>query len=379
MPNTLGPYDPIDYAQTALSWLRKTLGFGSRVYRGYDRAPAEKGSVITLRRPQAYTATAMPATPTDLLPESVNVTLSEWWGVTIQLTDKELAYTKERIVDEQIAPMAYAVANKIDQLLAALYKDIPWSVAVTAPLAVTDITAARKVLSTNGVPLSDGRISLALSPTLMKEALDQTAFSQWQGAGPTGEGTQQSGILGGKFGMSPFENQNQQAHTSGVSADSTGALVGAHAKGATTVTFNGVTIGGTFKAGDTFIIAGNTQRYTLTADATADGAGLVAPVGITPPLVQAYSGSDVITFQLDGAGKEVSLAFHRDAFALAMAVLPDQIPGIDVFTATDAQSQLSVRARRWAEGSTAKQFIGLDALFGVKTLNSNMAVRLFDQ
>jgi hypothetical protein len=378
MPNVLGNYDPVDYAQEALRWLRKTLGFGSRVYRGYDRAPAEMGSVIALRRPQAYTATAMPSTPTDLAPESVNVTLDQWWGVTIQLTDKELAYTKERIIDEQIAPMAYAVANKIDQLLAALYKDIPYSVAVTSPLAVADITAARRQLSLNGVPLNDGRISLALSPTLMKEALDQQAFSQWQGAGPTGEGTQQSGMLGAKFGMSPFENQNAATHTSGVSADFTGALSGAHAKGATTVTITGLTIGGTVKAGDTFIIAGSTQRYAFTADATADGSGVITGAAITPPLVQAFTGGDVVTIQLDGAGKEVSLAFHRDAFALAMAVLPDQIPGINVFTARDEQAQLSVRARRWAEGSNAKQFIGLDALFGVKTLNANMAVRLFD-
>ena len=34
MSNTLGNYDPVDYAQTALAWLRNTLGFGSRVYRG---------------------------------------------------------------------------------------------------------------------------------------------------------------------------------------------------------------------------------------------------------------------------------------------------------------------------------------------------------
>src|SRR5262245_41895286 len=379
MPNVLGNYDPVDYAQEALRWLRKTLGFGSRVYRGYDRAPAEMGSVIALRRPQAYVATSMPSTPTDLAPESVNVTLDQWWGVTIQLTDKELAYTKERIIDEQIAPMAYAVANKIDQLLAALYKDIPWSQAVTATLAVADITAARKQLSLNGAPLNDGRISLALSPTLMKEGLDLQAFSQWQGAGPTGEGTQASGILGSKYGMMPFENQNAPTHTSGVSADATGALVGAHAKGATSVTINGITIGGTVVAGDTFVIAGSTQRYTFTAGATADGSGVITGATITPPLVQAFSGSDVVTIQLDGSGKEVSLAFHRDAFALAMAVLPDQIPGINVFTARDEQAQLSVRARRWAEGSNAKQFIGLDALFGVKTLNSNLAVRLFDQ
>jgi hypothetical protein len=103
-------------------------------------------------------------------------------------------------------------------------------------------------------------------------------------------------------------------------------------------------------------------------------------LSVYPALKVAHTTSQVVTITLDGAGtgKEISLAFHRDAFCLAMAVLPDQLPGIDVFTAMDDQSGLSVRARRWTDGANAKQYIGVDALFGVRTLNSNLAVRLFD-
>jgi len=378
MSNTLGPYDPVDYAQTALMWLRKTLGFGSRVYRGYDRAPAEKGSVITLRRPQAYTATAMPVSATPLSPESINVTLSEWWGVTIELTDKEQAYTKDTIIQEQIAPMAYALATKVDALVAGLYKDIPWSASVASALAVADITAARKTLSQNGCPMNDGRISLALSPTLMKEALDLAAFTQHQGSGEGGASSQRSGILGERYGMNPFENQNVQTHTSGVSADAIGAVTADAAVGATSVALDSVTTAGTFKAGDHFVFANHTQRYAVTADKTASGGAVT--LDFYPALKTAVPSTTVITITLDGAGtgKEVSLAFHRDAFALAMAVLPDNLPGIQVFSARDEQSGLSVRARRWTDGNNAKQYIGVDALFGVRTLNPNLAVRMYD-
>jgi hypothetical protein len=378
MANVLGPYDPISYAQTALMHLKKTLGFGARVYRGYDKAPAEKGSVITLRRPQSYAATAMPATATPLAPETVQISLTEHWGVTIELTDKEFAYTKEQIIEEQISPMSYAVSNKIDQLLNGLYKFVPWSNQVASTLAVADITAARKVLSTNGVPMNDGRISLALSPTLMKEALDLAAFTQHQGSGQQGADAQQSGVLGPRYGMSPFENQNAPTHTSGVSADATGALTANADVGATSIAIDSVTSGGTFKAGDHLLIAGDPQRYAITANVTATGGA--ATLSISPALKVAAPSTTVVTITLDGAGtgKEVSLAFHRDAFALAMAVLPDNLPGIQVFSARDEQAGLSLRVRRWTDGNNAKQYLGVDALFGVACLNGNLAVRMYD-
>lgn len=379
MANTLGPYDPISYSQTALMHLKKALNFGARVYRGYDRAPAEKGSTVTLRRPQSYTATAMPNAATPLSPEMVTISLTEHWGVTIELTDKELAYTKEQIIDEQIAPMAYAVSNKIDALLSGLYTFVPYSQSVASALAVGDITAARKVLSTNGCPMNDGRISLALSPTLMKEALDLSAFTQHQGAGQAGAEAQQSGILGVRYGMSPFENQNALTHTAGTCADAVGAVTADAAVGATSVAIDSVTSGGTFKKGDHLVFANHSQRYAITADVTATGGA--ATLSISPQLKVAVPSTTVVTVTLDGgsgASKEVSMAFHRDAFALAMAVLPDSLPGIQVFSATDEASGISLRARRWTDGLNAKQYLSVDALFGVACLNGNLAVRMYD-
>lgn len=375
MSQTLGAYDPVFYANEAMIWLRKALGFGSRVYRGYDPNPTQKGSVITIRRPMSFSATSMPSTATDLTPESVSITMDQWYGVVFTLTDKELAYTKETIIDEHIRPAAYAVADKIDTSLALKYKDIPWSNQIASALAVSDVTALRKQLSINQAPMNDGRLHLALSPTLMKEALDLTAFTQWQGAGAEGAGAQASGSLGMKFGFDVFENQNVQSHTSGVSADSTGALTADAAVGATSIALDSVTAAGTFKAGDHLIIAGDSQRYAITADATAS-AGAVT-LSITPPLKVAHTSTQVVTITLDGSAKEVSLAFHRDAFALAMGVLPDNLPGAEVFTVTDS-SGLSIRARRWYDGTNAKLYMGVDALWGVKTLNSNLAVRAYD-
>ena len=376
MPNVLSVYDPLFYASEAIIQLRKALGMAGRVHRGYDKNPQQKGSVISISKPSTFTAQDAPSTAQDINASEVQIVLNNWREVKFKLTDKELTFTTEKIITDHIAPAAYALADDIDSKLCLLYRDVPWSVAATSPLAVADITGVRKQLFTNMAP-NDNR-HLMLSGTLEQEALNQAAFSQHQGAGDVGVQTQLRGTLGQKFGFEVFANQNVKTHTAGVSADATGALVGAHAKGSTTVAFDLVTIGGTFKAGDTFVIAGNTQRYSFTADATADGGGAVAATAISPPLVQAYGDNDVITITLTSG--EQSLGFHRNAFALAMAPLSElggQL-GARIATVSDPVSNLSLRSRLFYDGDASTVFVAIDVLYGLKTLDPNLAVRLVD-
>ena len=129
----------------------------------------------------------------------------------------------------------------------------------------------------------------------------------------------------------------------------------------------------TLKAGDTFSIAGNTQKYAVTADVALSGTG-TGTVSFTPPAVQDYSSGAVVTVAVQTTGVQ-QLLFHRNAIALAMAPLPDSLPGIEVAVATDPDTGLSLRARRWSVGLTAKTYVALDALCGIKTLDPNLMVR----
>jgi len=381
MPNTLTAglwYDPYIYANEMLDYLKRNLGMAQRVHRGFDKAPNERGSVIQLRRPEVYSAESMPAAAADVVPEYVNVTLDQWWGKTITLSDKELAFSKQTVFDDYIQPMAYAIANKIDQTLALLYKDVPWTVVNSSPCAVADLTAAQRVLFATGVP-EDGNRHLMLSGVQREELLNLAAFSQFQGAGAAGVDTQFNGSLGTKYTFETFANQNVQAHTAGTATDLAGTMSGTNAKGATSINIAAYEASGTIKAGDTLVIAGNTQQYACTT-ATATASGGAITVGISPPLAAAASSNEVVTVTLVGGSasttSEQGLAFHKNAFALAFGVLPDNIPGIEVFTATDPVTRLSIRARYFAVGLTAQQYLSVDALWGVKTLNPNMACRL---
>jgi len=234
MANTLGVYDPIFYAQEALIWLEKALGMAGRVHRGYDETPQDKGSVIQIRRPMTFTAAAMPAANTDLAPDTVSITLNQWQGVVFSLTDKELAHTKEIIIQEHIVPAAYAVADAIDQTLVLLYKDVPWFVDNDGTTPIKDFTNTWQALFDHFVPQTD--LHFMLNGAQTNVYLQQTAFSQWQGAGDVGVSTQQRGTLGTKFGMETFSNQNVRTHaTTAITAITQLQLNANAAKGDTTV------------------------------------------------------------------------------------------------------------------------------------------------
>lgn len=373
MANALSVYDPLFYAQEALIQLEKALGMAGRVHRGYDKSPQQKGSVISISKPSTFTALAAPQTAQDINAGEVQITLDQWYEVKFKLTDKEVTFTTEKIVNDHIRPAAYAIADKIDSQLCALYKDIPWSNTNSSPLVVADVTANRRILNTNNAPM-DMR-HLMLSPTQEEEALNLSAFSQHQGAGNDGVVTQMRGTLGMKYGYEVFMNQNVQTHTTGVSADATGALTAAGTKGDTAISFDSVTSGGTFKKGDSFVIAGNSQRYVFTADFTATG-GAKADAPIFPALVQDYDNLSVVTITL--LSGEQGLGFHKNAFALAMAPLSEMGNGrgAQISTITDPISGLSLRARLFYDGDTSTNFVSIDALWGIKTLDANLACRL---
>lgn len=378
MPNVLGAYDPIFYAQEALILLEKSLGMASRVFRGYDRTPQDRGSTITIRKPSTFSVQDAPSTAQDVATEQASIVLNQWKEVKFALSDKELTYTGEQIINEHIRPAAYALADYIDQQLFALYKDIPWFTgsAGTTPNSVSAITAARKALFDNKVPFQDpNMLHLVVDSAAEAEFLALPAFSQYQGAGDDGARTQFNGSLGRKFGLEISANQNVPTHTKGTASTTACTLTGAHAKGVTSISIGAGSLTGTLVPGDSLVIAGNTQRYAVTNTNTASGNAMTA-VGIFPALAQAYSGGESVTLTLQNGVR--NLAFHRNAFALATAPLSDLGDGVGARIATvqDPLTGLSLRARLWYEGDSSKIKVALDILFGLKTLDANLAAAL---
>jgi hypothetical protein len=375
--NVLSVFDPIFYAQLALIQLEKALGMAGRVHRGYDKNPQQKGSVISIPVPSTFAAQDAPGTDQAINADSVNITLSNWREVKFALSDKELNYTQEEIITKHIRPAAYALADDIDQKLCALYKDVPWynGTAGTTPSGVSDITGIRRVLFNNAVPLQDpGAMSLMIDGNAEDKFLQLAAFAQQQGAGDKGVNTQTRGSLGVKYGFDIFANQNVKTHTKGTCSTTTLAVNNAsgYPAGTSTLNIDAGAVTGTLVPGDVLQFAGDTQNYAVTGTFTASG-NQFNGVTITPKLKIAVVDNTVITAVLQNGVR--NMAFHRNAFALAMAPLTDMANqlGAKVATVSDPITGLTLRSRVWYVGDSSAVKVGLDVLYGVKTLDPNLA------
>lgn len=381
MANVLGNYNPIFYANEALIHLRKVLGLANRVHRGYEleRRAVNKGEVISIRKPSTFTAQDPITAAQDLNTQTVNILLDQNPGVAYTLTDVELAYTGEQIIQEHIEPAAYAIADHIDRSLAAEFKNVPWLYDYGTAADHQVITGALAVMFANGVPMNDGNLHMMVDGTLQMGFQNSAIFHN---AGTTGDGQNPvlfRGGLGTRFGVEVFANQNAPTHTPGTAAgggDTAGAVDDNPLEaGATSMTITGLTNPQTVVAGDTFLIAGNTQRYAVVTGGTV-AAGTTVTVTFTPPAVQDYAQGSVVTLGAQTSTAHTQqMLFHRNAFALAMAPLPNRLPGIEVSVATDPVTGISLRARRWSTGIPAATYVAIDCLYGTKTLDPNLAVR----
>ena len=378
MSNTLGSYDPLFYAQEGLKALQKALGLAPRVYRGYDKTPQSKGSITSIRVPQVFTAGSAPASATDIVSTTVQVTLSNWQEVKFALTDKDLTISANEIISEHIEPAVYALADDIDTKLAdAMYEGSPWEVSNSGPAVPADVVSARTRLFNNAAPMNDDNIHFMVDGTIGGELLYNSAFAQWQGAGDEGVKTQLTGALGKRYGMHFFENQNAPTHTKGALTAATPVIKTTVAAGLKNVIIDCATTTGTMVIGDTFTIAGHTQAYVITADATAGSNEI--DVFFSPGLQYEATAEDACVIS-QNTGTQC-LAFHRNYCALAMAPLSTMggdLGGAQIESVYDPITNIGLRARKFYVGHTSTVYVAFDCLFGIKVLQPNLCVRMWN-
>lgn len=379
MANTLSIYDPVFYASEALIYLTNRLGLASRVYRQYDPSPQQKGSAISIAQPGTFVAASMPGTGSDITPQSVTLTLNQWQGVVIQLSDKELAFTKEKIIQDHIGPAAYAVANAIDISAAGLYSDVPYFVAAGGAATVADIINVRKAQLNAKVPLQDGLMHFMVNAPVEADWLALALFNQ-ANTSSDGADSQRRGVLGQKFGYELFANQNVQTHVD-VALVITGAtsVTGGVLVGATSITIAAATtLTGTLKKGDiitiTDSVTGLTDPYACLADAVAAGNAITFTCS---PAVRVAHLAASTWAATQPNNKAMNLAFHRNAFALGMGVLSElgDGKGASIGSVADPVTNLALRSTVWYDGNNAQLKVRIDALWGVKTLNPDLAAR----
>jgi hypothetical protein len=315
-------------------------------------------------------------TPTDLTPDTVDITLDQWKEVRFALSDKEMAEIEEgRVLPAVMKRAVHAHADAVDLYLLGLMYKASFSYEInTAPTAVADVIGMRTAMNKEKCP-RDAFRRLVVSDDVEGEMLLLSAFHEVDKVGDTD--AIRNGSLGAKFGFSPIVADGQMpSHTQGDAATRT--VNGAHASeesysgGTSTLATTGGT--GSLLAGDLITLGGGSQSYVCVTDEAAGS------VEIAPKLRTAMSGGEAIAYAAAAAGADHAiggLGFHEGALALATRPLQSAVtPGVIISQATDPLSGLSLRVT--VEYVNKELEWSLDILYGAAVIYPEMIARLVD-
>ena len=377
MANTITNVLPKILARGLMA-LREQAIMPALVNGDYSTEAAMKGDTIDVPIPSALSVSDVapsntPPAPADSSPSKVQIALNNWKKVNFHMTDKELMDLDRNahFVPMQMSEAVRAPANSINGTVHNQYEGVFGftGTAGTTPFGsnVASATNARKILNEQLCPRENRRMVLDFDAEA--NALALADFQRVNEAGDSGPKLE--GQLGRKFGFDTYTDDGVVTHTAGGSG--TPLVNGALSVGDTSVAVDGMSGSSGLVAGDIITFAGHTQTYAVTvAGTTSSGAQTVT---VSPALKAAVADNAAITVKGDHV---VNLAFHRDAFALAMRPLAAgtiaDAYGSNIVSMTDPVSGLSMRLE---VSRQYKQVVyELDALWGVKLIRPELATRI---
>ena len=402
MANTLLTISMI--TREALRVLENNLTFTKQVNRQYDDRfggeGAQIGTVLNVRKPPRYVGrTGTAISIEDATETQVSVTLDTQFGVDITFTSEDLALKISDFSKRFISPAVATIANKIDNAGMALYTSVYNSVGVPGTPGPTTLLAylnAGVALDNDSAPM-DGQRSICITPSQQAQIVNALKGLFQQSSAISSQYAR--GQMGTAVGFDWYMDQNCNTHTTGTfTTGSTPLVKGAAQTGASLITDGWAASTAVILKGDVFTIAdvnhvnpqslastASAQQFVATANGTSDGSGNLT-VSISPSITTGTGFQTVDASPADNAaitmvGTEAKqspqgLAFHKDAFTLAMADLP--LPqGTDMAArVSDDQLGMSIRLIRDYDITTDKFPCRLDVLFGWAALRPELACRI---
>lgn len=393
MANTLLTSDVI--TREAQRILHQKLNFIGRVNRTYDPAFAKSGAKIgdtlRIRLPTQYTVTdGATIDVQDSVQQNTSLTVNNRKHVAMDFTDEELTLDIDNFSELHLEPaMAVLAANVESDMLQNVYKDIHNQVNnVGSDLTYKLVATGRKNLVDNLSPM-DSTVTATMGTNDTVDLNDavkglfnpQTTLSEQY----------REGMLGRQSGFTFFENTMMPRHATGTD-DGTGDYL---ADSATAQTGTSATIDtgtGTILAGDVFTWAGVNrvhpetkldtgilQQFTCTTSIGASATSItftpeIITTGGQQNVTNGIANNSALT-KVGGASAsyDISLGFHRDAFAFATADL--EMPrGMDM-ASRKVQDGLSLRFVRGFDITNSTFISRFDILYGFKTIRPQLAFR----
>lgn len=352
--------------------------YTSNMSRGY--AP---GNTINIKKPPRYIYRAgRVAVPQVTTETTVPITLG-MGGCDVSFTGQERTLSLTRLEDKIIAAMA-PVSNEIDRQGCALAHystfnlvNSAGAVPNTQALAVQAMTDVNARLDNMGAPVKDGNRSFIMNPKL-NGAMIQGYAGLFNNADRV-SGQYKTGYMQDSFGLHPGMDQCIDTHTNGAA---TATNINGAGQTGSTITVVAVATG-TLTRGTIITLPGvfavNPQTRTSTGDladfvVTADVAAGATSIPISPAITVSGAFQNVSASPTTGSPYVIrgaastsygtNVAFHKDAFTLAMVPLFTPTTGTGVKTTTQSDEGFTLSVTEGFDIVNYNSIMRIDVLFG---------------
>lgn len=381
--------------------LENNLVMAGKVNRSYDDrfavSGAKVGYSVQVRKPNRFVGTTGPNLNLENINETqVPVVLDTQFHVDFTFPSADLTLIVDEFSDRYIKPAMATIANKIDFDCAGLASTVGNTIGVagTTPNDIKSLLDAGVKLDNEACP-RDGQRTVVWDPAT-NGSMVKSAAGLFNAPRPISE-QYGSGIFAPALGFDIGMDQNVRNFVTGTRTNGT---VSGAAQTGSTLNVTGLGAGGTVSAGDVFTIAGvfgvnpqNRQstgvlrQFTVLTAVTADGSGNAA-LSIFPAINTAASNQQyqsvsagpanaaVVTWDTAAStGYTANLAFHKDAFVLAMADLED-MSQYGAWGARRNHKGIAMRITRQYAIGTDTVPCRIDVLYGVRPIYSELACRI---
>ena len=389
MSNTLATCSII--AKESLAVLENMLGFAKNVNRDWEGEFSSNlsrgyapGATINIKKPPRYTYRAgRVAVPQATTESTIPLTLSQG-GADLNFTGMERTVSLTQM-EKKINAAVAAVANEIDRQGLNLARmatfnciGTPGTAPNSQASALAAVMGLQQRLDEMGAPRDKNR-SLIVNPAL-NSAIVQGFAGLVNAQAPLSQ-QYKSGLFVDSLGLNVAMDQNVDTHTNGGQAVAGTNINGA---GQTGSSITVIGLGGTITKGTKITLPGcfavNPQSRQSTGTlaqfvVTADAAAAATTLNISPAIVTSgplqnvtaspTTGSPFVIFGTASGSFTTSVAFHEDAFTLAMVPMyaPPSGKGV-VDVAQVSHNGFTLKATEFYDGVNDNYIIRLDVLFG---------------
>lgn len=364
------------------------------------------GASVDIRRPADFTVrNTITASAQDVIEGKTTLTIDQIAGVDFDFTSQDLTLNIKDLGERVIKPAVVNIVNDIARnCMATMYQGAYNWVGTPGQVvnSFADFSKAPERLDEMAVPNSMRYVALC-PPDFWALTGSQTALYIQNAA----NSAYRDGSLGRVGGLETLMTQVMPSHTVGT-ATGTPAVNG----GSQNVTYdtaknswsqslitdgwtNSVT--GILKAGDVFTIANVfmvnpktkaatniLQQFVVLADANSGASTGPATLSISPPIISSGPHQTVNSVPADnavltvvgtgGASYRQSLAYHKNAFALAMVPMVSPPGAVDV--GRETKNGISIRVIPFYDGTNDKSTWRMDVLYGRKLIDPRLITRM---